>query len=243
MKLSVAEFAARLIPPISRQTLNSHVTRGALIRGTDKKIDTDHPTNAAWLQARLEKPPVIPYAPQPNTGTGIPRTTFGNPIKETTRSPQRQSTAVSTGAPDRRYTSDGSEVDDSLDNVDADDVLAYMSTLDIRRFSKAQVDKLRSMESMLKIRVEREHKRRELIERTLVQTVFAKLYQVDSAELGIIGSRLAASIAGIFESDDAELILKVELMIDIDTMKVRKHVKRILHDFLVKQGAEGLSDD
>lgn len=240
MKLSVAEFAARLIPPISRQTLNSHVTRGALIRGADKKIDTDHPTNAAWLQSRLDNPPPVPTIYNPNTGTGTPRDTFGNVLKPTSKVPPRPLAAASTGQPDRRYQS---ETEGDLENIDADEVLAYMSTFDIRRFSKSQVDKLRSMESMLKTRVEREHKRRELIERALVQTVFAKLYQIDAAELGIIGSRLAASIAGVFGVDDAELILKVEQMIDIETMKVRKHIKRTLHDFLVKQGSEGISDE
>lgn len=246
MKLSVAEFAKSLVPPISRQTLNSHVTRGALIRGADKKIDTEHPKNAAWLKNRLENPPDPSYFNQPaTTGTGTPRTEFGNPIHSKTRSPERQSTvpAKSTGAQDRRYRLPGEEgVESSLEGVDIDEALAFMSSLDVRRFSKQDIDKLKNMESLLKTRVERQHKRRELIERTLVQSVFAKLYQVDTNELGVLGSRLAPAVAGVFGVDDPELILKVEHMIDIETMKTKAHIKRVMHDFLTAQGAEGLHD-
>ena len=234
MKLSVAQLAEQI--GISRQTLNSHVTSGALFRDVDKKIDTEHPKNAAWLENRRNSPPPL-QVPHPRTGTGIPRTTFGNPIKETTRSPERQSTVPV----DRRYRQQPTGDDtDSLENVDIDEVLAVMSTLDVRRFAKTDIEKLKSLEALLKTRVDRQHKRRELIERVLVQSVFAKLYQIDSSELAVLGARLAPAIAGVFGVDDAEMILKVEQMVDIETMKVKVHIKRLLHEFLVGQGAEGL---
>jgi len=56
----------------------------------------------------------------------------------------------------------------------------------------------------------------------------------------VLGARLAPAIAGVFGVDDAEMILKVEQMVDIETMKVKAHIKRLLHDFLVGQGAEGI---
>jgi hypothetical protein len=118
-----------------------------------------------------------------------------------------------------------------------------MATLDVRRFKKIDIDKLKNLEGLLKIRVERQHKRRELIERSLVQSVFGKLYMIDSNELRVLGARLAPDVAGLLGVDDAEKVLAVEQRIDGEVLKILAHIQRVLHEALLAWGAtDGLSD-
>lgn len=199
-KHSVVDFAK--IVGISRQAINDLCKRGDL-RRVEKKIDTDDPVNAAWIQARLTCPP--PPHPPGRWGTPPPPPP----------------------ADDVGYA--GFDLDGILNG-----------TVDLRTVAKVDVEKYHKLEAMLKIRVEREQRRGDLVDRKLVQTVFAKLFTIDSNEWCTLGAKLAAEIAGLFESSDPALVLRVEKLIDTATRKTLAHVKRTLDDFLVKIGAEGI---
>jgi hypothetical protein len=223
MITSAEKFGQSLDPPITKQRVYQLITRGDLVL-TAKKIDTDNPRNAAWIAARrTSTPPHRGYQPAPE-------------VRRAGRPPSNPSGYSGRKA---QQSGDGEDETDSLAGIDVEEVLSVMATMDVRRFHKVDIDKLKNLEALLKVRVERQHKRRELIERSLVQSVFGKLYQIDSAELGVLGARLAPAVAGLFGVDDAELTLRVEQMIDVEVMKTKSHIKRLLGDFLIAQGANG----
>ena len=192
MKLSVKEFGAYIKPPVSRQAVNNAVVRGHIVRGQDKKIDTEHPINAAWLRSR-------------KTGNHRPKPTgFGKPL----------------AAPEPEPA------------LDAETLLLRISEGNLREVPKLELDKMHKLETLLKVRVEREAKRGELIDRSLVSSVFGKLYTVDSNELKTLGIKLSPDLSAIFEADDPEKILAAEKRIDDEIMKVLSHIKRIMDDAL-----------
>jgi hypothetical protein len=124
---------------------------------------------------------------------------------------------------------------------DAEELLEQVANLDFAKLTKAQIDKIKSLESALKIRVERQHKRRELIERSLVQAVFGRLYQLDANQWKTLSAKLAPTVAGVAGVDDPEKILAIEQCIDDEVCKVLAHLKRLLNDALVGWGAVGVS--
>ena len=110
----------------------------------------------------------------------------------------------------------------------AEMLLENLTTHDIQRMTKASIDKLKSMESMLKTQIDRKLKRRELIERSLVANVFGELYTIDSNSWKTLGSKTAAAVAGICECDDPEKVLLVEQKIDREVTLILQHVKNLL---------------
>lgn len=138
----------------------------------------------------------------------------------------------------RRERITGEMLMDSPENdVMVDEILRKLATLDIRQVTKAEIDKIKGLESALKTRVERQQKRGELISRDFVQSVFGKLYQIDSNELRVISSVVAPEIAGVLGVDDDEKVLEIEKIIDDRILKVIAHVKRVLNDALKSWGA------
>lgn len=107
-------------------------------------------------------------------------------------------------------------------------ILTQLSTEQLSTMSKSVIDKLKSLEAMLKARQDREVKRRDLIERALVAQVFGELYQVDSNELKTLGSKISADVSGICDCDDPEKVLMVEQRIDGEIIKVLNHIKQIM---------------
>lgn len=211
-KLTVRDFAAFITPPISRQRINDLCKNKILVR-VNKLIDTDDPVNAAWIAHRLEAPP--PLLMKKNTQGGWePR---------------------GTDAP----TGDTSDVDENFDATDA--LAELLRKSDIRAISFNEVNKVQKIEAALKTRVEREHKRGDLIDRNLVRTVFARMYQIDAQELKMLGARLAPDVSGLLGIDDPVLVLMVEQRIEGEVMKSLNHIKRVINDFLVeaKAGAIG----
>jgi hypothetical protein len=108
------------------------------------------------------------------------------------------------------------------------------------QLQKLYWDIRKTKESALKVEVERNKARGVLIKRDLVQRVFAKLYTIDSNELKPLGDKLAPEIAAIFESDDPKLILKVNKKIEKEIFRSLGHIKRLMNDFLIKIGTEGI---
>ena len=205
-KLKVTAFAASLNPPVTRQRINDLCNRGDLLR-EGMYIDTEHPKNASWLEARKGCP--APPKP-PGRWGGV-----AQPTK-----PQEEPVFTDESA--------------------SDALTRLLTASNIQNMNLADVQKVRTIESALKTRVEREHKRRDLIERVLVRTVFGRLYQIDTQELRTIGSKLAAEIAGKLGVDDPAVILDVEQRIDGEILKSLAHIKRVLNDFLASIGSDVL---
>lgn len=215
-KLSVQHFAERA--GCSRQHINNLVKRGELIRGDDKKIDLDLRQNLQYLLDR-----------------GVSLDDMKPPEKKRPPSGKKKPPAK---PPGRTRSKPPADPLDGLPAIDAEEVLARLSSLDIRNLTPADVGKVARLESALKTRVEREHKRGLLIERATVQTVFGRLYMIDSNELRTLGSKLGAEIAGMLGEEDPEKVLAVEKRIDDEVLKSLAHIKRVLGDFLRKAGAD-----
>lgn len=217
-KLSAQHFAEKA--GVTRQTIYNQIKAGVLFLGDDKKLDLDNPENLQYLRDRgvslddMKPPEKKPSAPRPKKPRSKP------PAKPKSRAP---------AAPPAE-----------LPGIDAEEVLARLSSLDIRNLTPADVGKVARLESALKTRVEREHKRGLLIDRAAVQTVFGKLYQIDTNEFKVLGASLAPLVAGALGVEDPEKILQVERMIDEKVIKVLAHSKRVLDDFLKKAGADEL---
>lgn len=126
----------------------------------------------------------------------------------------------------------GAEETHELDGEDVHDLLKNLSAEGLSRLKKADIDKLKSLETMLKTQVDRQLKRRELIDRSLVAAVFGELYTVDSNELKTLGPKVAADVAGLCDCDDPEKILLVEQRIDGEIVKVLAHIKQIMDSAL-----------
>ena len=94
----------------------------------------------------------------------------------------------------------------------------------LKNMSKADIDKLKSMESMLKTQVERQIKRKELISRKLVAEVFGEIYSIEAQALKTMGVKLASDLAGFCGCDDPAAVLKVEQRIDGEVAKALKHI-------------------
>jgi hypothetical protein len=228
LKLSVAQFADAQEPKITRQRVNELVVRGDLIRGDDRKIDVTHPVNSAWLASRKGCPPpttppgrwakpAAPAAPTPRPAGHVPTAAVPPP-------PASAETYIN-------------------DENATDALTRLLSATNIQTMTLADVQKVRQIETALKTRVEREHKRRDLIERSLVRTVFGRIYQVESQEMKTLGGKLAPDVAGLMGIDDPTIQLMVEQRIDGEILKSLAHVKRIINDFLTNMDTGVIGDE
>lgn len=215
-KLSAQHFAEKA--GVTRQTIYNQIKAGVLFLGDDKKLDLDNPANLSYLRDR-----------------GVSLDDMKPPEKKRPSSGKKKPPAK---PPGRTRSKAPADPLDGLPAVDAEEVLARLSSLDIRNLTPADVGKVARLESALKTRVEREHKRGLLIERATVQTVFGRLYTIDSNELRTLGSKLAPDIAGMLGEEDPEKVLQVEKRIDDEVLKSLAHIKRVLGDFLRKAGAD-----
>lgn len=226
-KLSVQQYAA--LAGCSRQRVNELILDGRLVRGSDKKMDTDAPLNAQFLKDRAAArgAGINGQAPPANKGASWRSGTaedVRNKIKE-----HYEGTKSEAG---NGYNFSMDNPEDILSNIDADEVLSRLSSVDIRNLSPADVGKVARLESALKTRVERQKKRGELIDRTIVQNVFGKLHTIDVNEWRTLGARLAPDIASIAQVDEPEKILQIERAVDDEVIKVLTHVKYTLGEFL-----------
>jgi len=176
----------------------------------DGFVDTENPKNARWLKFREEAPD-----PTRPSGRWGPR-------------------------PDHDTASDLTD-GEGMTEEEATSALADMlKKIDIRSIAYHDVQKVQKIEQALKTRIEREHKRGDLIDRVLIKSVFAQLYQVDSQQLRMLGARLAPDVSGILGIDDPTLVLMVEARIEGEVLKALTHIKRIINEFLESIGTNGI---
>ena len=215
---------------VSRQRANDFCIRGDLVK-TGKKIDTDLAVNAVFLHARGV------------TTTHLAAVVAGTPPPSLlpTEQPKPPNTKKKTVEPPPGGPPDCIPPEWS-GNVDAESVLERINSLDIRRLTNADVQKVQRLEGALKTRVEREHKRGLLIERALVQTVFGRLYTIDTNELRTLGAKLAPDICGTLGVEDPEKVLQIEQRIENEVLKTLAHIKRIINKFLLDTGGDAMEE-
>lgn len=212
LEVSTQQLAEWLVPPLTKQRINDFCKRGDLFREKGK-INTAHKRNADWLIAREGNA----HQPKP---------------------PGRWPRAPKSDAPAPPPPVYRPSTDTEFNSIDLEVILEAISQQDLSKLNGADVQKIQRMESALKTRVEREHKRGLLIERSLVQTVFGRLYQIDSNQLKTLGAKLAPDLAGEFGIEDAAALLSVEQKIDTEVNKILSHIKHLLDDFLQQIGGQ-----
>jgi hypothetical protein len=92
--------------------------------------------------------------------------------------------------------------------------------------------KLKELEQVKKLQVETEIKRKQLVDRAIIERVFSELYLVDTNELKTLGGKLAPRIAAKYKIDDGQKIIEVERMIEAEVYRSLEHIKRIFNDVL-----------
>ena len=221
LKLSVGQIAKWVVPSLSLQRVNFLINRGDLYR-ENKFIHTDHPRNREWFATRIDAPE--PVRPPGSKGYQTPP-----PAEQPAAAPHEMWPPP---PPKRQYENRESE------GLDIEVILEAINAGTLGGLTGADVQKVARLEAALKTRVEREAKRGLLVERKLVQTVFGRLYMVDSNQWRTLGAKLAPDIGGEFGIEDAGALLRVEQKIDAEVTRILSHVKRLLDDFLVNIGAE-----
>lgn len=103
---------------------------------------------------------------------------------------------------------------------------------------RAELERLKIAESVIKMRTETMAKRGELVSRDTVKTVFAKLAAVDTSELHPLGDSVSGDMAAAYGRDDNESRVKAKAIIDKRVFRAMKHRLRIMQDFLKKIGGE-----
>lgn len=205
---------------LSAMQINNYCKNGTLVR-EDGKIRTAHPANQAWLSDRY----------------GVQRSELhlnaGRPAKD----PANPKSAT----PRKRPLESDPDALEALDAIDPEAWLEALESLDLKKLSSADVQKVERIERTMKIRVERELKRGQLIDRATVSSVFARFYQIDTNELRTIGAKVAPDVAAELGVEDPETLLRIEQLIDGEIIKVLQHVKRLKDDFLEGCGAEPIA--
>ena len=111
--------------------------------------------------------------------------------------------------------------------------LGEITNENVMDVDKQDMDKLDKYESALTKQQKREAERNVLIKRDLVETVFAKIYSVDTNELKELENRLSPAICGIFKAnDDGDESIEVRKLMNKEITKSLRHIKRIMDTFL-----------
>ena len=215
--LSIGQVAKWVVPSLSLQRVNFLINRGDIFR-ENKVIRTDHPRNKEWFATRIDA--AEPVRPPGSKGYQVPEP------------PEAPAGVWPPPPPKRQYQNQESE------GLDIETILDAISSGTLGGLTGADVQKVARLESALKTRVEREAKRGLLVERKLVQTVFGRLFMIDSNQWKTLGAKLAPDLGGEFGIEDAAALLRIEQKIDSEVSRILSHVKRLLDDFLVGIDAE-----
>jgi hypothetical protein len=118
------------------------------------------------------------------------------------------------------------EVSFELDDIEAN----------IANIGKADIDKLKALESIKKLRFENEERRGQYIDRQVVTRFCMKLYAIDTSEFAMLAHNSAPEIASICGIDDAEVILEIQQYLEDKVYRVQEHIKRVLNEYLEGEG-------
>lgn len=99
--------------------------------------------------------------------------------------------------------------------------------------SVSSLNNLRAIEQISQIRMKTKKERQELIERSLVEKAFSKLYMIDVSMWRTLGANLSPEIAAITKIDDNKIIIEIEETIEKEVFVILQHIKRTMNEFLI----------
>ncbi|MEE9499575.1 MAG: hypothetical protein V3V24_09580 [Nitrospinaceae bacterium] len=190
-----------------------------------KFVNLDDPKTAAYLNKKKGIPESPPPEPESKAKSSKkPKSLTKDISKADSAKPAKP--AVSEES--KPLPSDGHK------DVDLSAISDYgLGSLDI-----SQLDRLKTIEQTLKIRQQREAARGDLIPRSTVKIIFNKLHAVDNSEFKTMEDRLTPAICGIFgEPDDSDNALEIRKMLNNEIIKILRHSKRIINDYLQNTGS------
>ena len=115
-----------------------------------------------------------------------------------------------------------------------------LSLKDCLSLPRAILDKVKIYEQIKQTRTKTNAQRGELVDRRLVKTVFAKLYEIEMNQLIPLKEKLIQDLSSIFEIDDPEKKLKAGEKMDEELWKILANTKREMEKFLKKIGEDTL---
>jgi len=204
---------------LSRPAIGEAVKRGVL-RKVKGYIDLDCELTKLYI-SKVEARKGITFTHPKLTQ---PKPTPKPPRKKRNRVPAEVSKPTQLA----QITSDSSRLGDPTLDRSPDEIV----------LDRAELERLKIAESVIKMRTETMAKRKELVSRDLNQTVFAKLAAVDTSELHPLGDSISGDLAAAFGLDDNEARVKAKAIVDKRVFRALKHRKRIMEDWIKKIGTK-----
>lgn len=203
------EFARLL--GVRRQTIYARASRGGLVRRPDGKFDLASEVNQDYIKQRLERL---------------------NQINQQTRLDGEAATVVAREEAAKREAVK-TEAADLVSRADTDNEFIEIAETEDGFISKNEAERLKTLESVQKLRIENLKNRYKLIDRQLVKTVFAKLYSIDVNGFRTLAPRISARIAAIAGLEESSKILNIEETINSEVFEILKQVKLTVNRFLL----------
>ena len=209
---------------------------------TGKKVHLDHELTQQYIESALKgkesrKEDGVPLgqeAKQTNKGRPKKYKKRGKPVPKVDEKPEHPAPVQTVHT----------ETDQDLIIRDVKRATIDMDT-PVEKMSKREVELVKLIEQVVALQIKTQVARMELIERALVNRVFAEIYSVDTSELHPLGQKIAselvATVRHLIEkgAGDAEIRLKIQEGIDKHIYRAMEHIKRKMNDFLKKVGDEG----
>jgi len=138
----------------------------------------------------------------------------------------------------KQYEADPTSFDAGTSRV-TEDARIRMPVL--KFMDKTDLEKQKIIEDILKLQINNDKKRAELIDRDFVKGMFLKLYNIDVNEFLQLGASLSAKISTIFEIDDPEKLALINKSINKELYRTQEHIKKELDKFLDEMAREGVA--
>ena len=99
---------------------------------------------------------------------------------------------------------------------------------------KSKADHLKRLQEIEKLSLANKARRKELIERDMVQDFIDELFTIHNGQLKTLGLRASADVAAIFNIEDDDKIREACDKIDTEMFAVLKQIKRLSNKYLRK---------
>ena len=132
--------------------------------------------------------------------------------------------------------------DDILEDLDLD-AMSENGGIRLSAVSKADLDRLKTIEQIRLQKQKTAQARGELVTRVSVQKVFSKLFMIHVNQLRTLDQGLAPVLASVFGNDDPELTVKAGVVVNAEIFKILMQIKRLFNDWLEDHGAEVIEDE
>jgi hypothetical protein len=192
-----------------------------------KKINLNHRKTQEYIQAQKERVNKPKSAPKKKSVKKPP------PIKKPTPQP-----------PEPEQSQELPEIQE----FDEDD--GYSLPAGIKRFEDITIHnlhlipqdlikKIKEFEQGAKAKQDRLVKRGELIERTVVKQVFARIHTTDSNQWKTLEDKLVPILCGIFDAQDGgPESIKARKTISDEVVKILRYNKRLIDNFFIENGVD-----